>query len=48
MWVFFKPLGFMYSIFFCICGGLEICLSFKGKKDEIFLYMIMRLQEPGL
>lgn len=43
MWVFLKLLGFMYLRFFCICGVLEIYLSFKGEKDVIFLYIIMRL-----
>lgn len=38
----------MYSSFLYICGGLEIYLSFKDEKDVIFLYVIMRLQEPGL
>lgn len=45
---FLKLLGFMYLSFLCICGVLEICLSFKGEKDVIFLYIIVRLPEPGL
>lgn len=39
MWVFFKLLAFMYlhvSSFLCICGVLEINLSFKGEKDVLY------------
>lgn len=41
MWDFFKSLAFMnlhISSFLCICGVLDINLSFQDEKDVLFLY----------